>query len=498
MPVLPNYIAQTEARGALRVDPRVGNVGPGLGEVSEGLNRFADVLIRSKEQDAAADAALKIAKAQSDWQANFLQRQEQAAPGAPEFTPTLLKDFDEATEEIIGTGKTRLAQDFMRQRLAYFRSQLSNDSLQFEANARITDRTQKFAQAAELTATSAELDPDNYAVRMNEQLAALEVLDVPPAVKAKMADDTRDLIRGRAAIGYARRDPDLAMKRLVTPAADDALFRTLSPRARDETLREIEATQRVRLQAEDRAYRDAQRAEADLQDAMSKEGDKRLSEGTLSAAWIEANRGRLSADDYRYFRRALSGEGSTGPRDVAAYADLRDRASRGEDIRSEARAALADGKIGATDFDRLYGEVEASRPGWYKMGVDFINVSGKPSELNPEEGAQQRLANMLDDWQVWADENPKATPAEARDRYRAIVEEYDLLDTKTMSITLPRPRFMVGDRNAPDLDATAAETVRALQENRISQEDAQRQALLIKQWKRAVERQGGQQQKGAK
>lgn len=487
MPRIPTHLQQSEASGSLQIRPDIGRRGGGAQSLGSGLADVADVLNRVREQDAAADATLKLAKAQTEWQAHLLERQEAAEPGAPEFTSTLVKDYGDYVEKTVATGKTRRAQQHLRERLTAFGGALSLDAMKFESEARLVDRSNKYTEAAELTATAAELDPDRYQVRLAEQLAALDELEVPPTKRAELRKGTIDLVRSRAAIGYVRRDPDAALKRLTMPEENDTLFRSLSPKARDAVLNEIESEQRMRLTMEDRAYRNAERAERDLQDATSKEGDKLLAEGKLSPQWIESRRNRLSPDDYRYFYRELSGGGS-GPRDVELYAGLRERAGRGEDVRDEARAALTRGAIGASDFDRIVGEVEGQRPGWYKRGRDFISTSAAVSDLNPDPAAAQRKAAMIDDWDDWSDENQKASDIEARDAYKRIVEEYAIIDTRDFVITKRAPRFLVGSRNAPDLDATEVATVQALDDGRITREEFDEQALLLVEWHRALEK----------
>lgn len=504
MPALYNYRQQTTASGTLQVQPSAPSLGGGVASLGEGLGRFADVLARQKDQDAAADVSLKLATAQSEWSAHLLERQQKAHAGAEEFTPTLLKDFDEYVAKTVPTAKTATARDFLQQRLTAFRGQLGEEAMRFEAGARLTDRREKFQAAAEQTASAAELDPSKYQTRLAEQLSILDTLDVPAAEKTQWKRDTTDLVTSRAAVGTARRDPEMALKRLTAPDEGDSLFRSLTPKARDMVLQEIESQQRIRNAQEDRDYRDRERAERDMQDSYAKQGDKLFAEGKLTPAWIEANKGRLSASDVRYFYRTLkdtAGAGGGSPqRNAMAYADLRDRAGRGQDVRTEAREALIRGDIEKGDYDRLTGEVEQQRPGWYKRGTDFIATSAGVSDLNPDPAAAQRKAQMLDDWGAWADENPKASETEARDAYRRIVSEYAIIDYNQLTLVKRAPRFLVGNRMQPDFDGTEAATVKALEDGTITPQEAQRQALLIREWRSAYERQqaSAPKQKGAK
>ncbi len=489
MPQIPVYEQRSRVSGAgLGPGPSRGpNAAQALGS---GLSELGDSLVRMREQEAMSDASVKLAEAQSTWSKRVVELKESAQPGAPGFTDNLAKEFETYRSNLLQQAKSRTAKRYLDERIRAFGSRVTEDALQFEVSARLADQRGKNEQGLEQAAVAAEMDPDTFMERMYERRQAIDSLQVSPIEKADMQRAADEMIPGRAAIGVARRDPDAALRRLIQPAADDVLFRSLSPKNRDRVLQQIEEQQRIRLQAEERAYRDGERAERDMQDAMSKAGDRLLAEGRLSAEWIASNKNRLAASDVRYFYRALK-EGPTGggPRDPMTYADLRDRAGRGQDVRGEAREALQRGAIGASDYDRLTGEVEQQRPGWYKRGTDFIATSSGVSDLNPDPAGAQRKAQMLDDWSAWADENPKASEAEARDAYKRIVSEYAIIDYSQLTLVKRAPRFLVGNRTVPDLDATAAETARALQDGRITREEAQRQALLIREWQRAYEAQ---------
>lgn len=242
----------------------------------------------------------------------------------------------------------------------------------------------------------------------------------------------------------------------------------------------IDRAQRQKLAEEDQAWQMSERARRQMQDAASKDLDFALANGQLTPSWIEANRNRLSADDYRYAYKALEGESSTN---IDLYADLRERASAGQDIRSEARKALTDRSISRGDYDRLLSEVESDRAGWYKRGAAYISTAAGVSDLNPDPAAAQRKAEMLDDWATWAEENPKATGAQAQDAYKRIVSEYAIVNYNNLTLIKRVPQFLVGNRSNPDFDATEDATIQALQDGRISQAEAEAQAKLIQEWR---------------
>lgn len=244
----------------------------------------------------------------------------------------------------------------------------------------------------------------------------------------------------------------------------------------------IDRAQRQKLAEEDQAWQMSERARRQMQDAASKDLDFALANGQLTPSWIEANRNRLSADDYRYAYKALEGESSTN---IDLYADLRERASLGQDIRDEARQALTRRSISRGDYDRLVSEVEASRPNWYKRGSEFIQNSLKPSDVNPDPAAPQRYARALDDWAQWGQENKTATDQQAVTAARQIASEYALARFNQTTLTGRIPRYLVGDRANPDIDSTEAATLEAAQRGEIDQAELARQVKLIDEWREA-------------
>jgi hypothetical protein len=489
VPRIPTYEQQTSAGGFLRVSPNVGPRGAGLSALGEGLTQVADVLARQKEQDAAVEATVALSKAQSDWQKTLYERQQAAEPGAPEFTAAVQADFDKYSSEVLKGAKTRRAQVFLTERLAAFRGDLTTKAMEFEAEARVAHRGQQLQNGLDNFGTSVDLDPMSWQQRAAEATTLIDGMQMPEQERIEKRKAATTFLMSRAAVAMGRQDPDAVLRRLTQPEEGDTLFRNLTPEARDAVLKAVESEQRARWQEEDRAYQDTLRAEREVQDEASKDMDRTLASGGLSARWLEANRERLSAEDYRYGYRRLTGgeEADTNPQ---VYADLRTRASNGEDVRGDARDALLKGRIKTSDFDRLLGEVEATRPNWYKRGAQYLSTSSGYSDLNPTPAAAQTKAAMLEDWHEWADQNPKATDQQASEAYKRIAKERSLIDTQTMTITMRAPRFLVGNRAAPDIDATRAATVKAFQEGRIDRAEFDRQARLLKEWEQAMQRQG--------
>lgn len=479
MPI-PVYEQRTRASQA-GLGPGPMDSGRGIQALGAALGQVGDVLLDVREREAAAESAVALSKAQVDWSRRLYEAKQTAQPGAPDFTKNILSEFDKYETEAIKGVRTNSARQFMRQRLAAYRTQIVDRAMEFEATARVAHRETQFTTAKEQYGAATDLDPDGWMERGAEMSAVIDGMGLPPIEAETKRKEATDYIMSRAALAEARRDPDATTKRLVAPAKDDMLFLALTPAMRDELLKATESEQRARWAEENQEYSRAERAEKDAKEAASKDMDERLAAGNLSAAWLEDNRDRLAPEDYRYGYRQLSGEGD-GPRNLQAYIDLRDRAGRGEDVRDMARASLTSGKISRSDYDRLLSEVESTWPNWYKRGQTFLSTSSGYSDLNPTPDTAQAKANMLDDWNDWARKNPGATDAQAEEGFRHIARQYALVKTTA----LKTPRYLAGSRLQPDLAATKAATVKAFNDGRISREEFDREAALLRQWERDV------------
>ena len=220
------------------------------------------------------------------------------------------------------------------------------------------------------------------------------------------------------------------------------------------------------------------------EDAIRRDGEDLIASGRLSAGWLRANRDDLSPEQYRYFQRALQGdEGQTNP---TIYSGLLTRASSGQDVSAEARQAYIDGEIKQGDLDRLTSLSASS--GWFKTGAQFISGSLRVSDLNPDPAAAQRLANAENDWREWAQtQDPsKVTPEKAMEVARSLVREYAIIDFQNSALLLRAPRFLVGPRDRPDLDATEDATVAAVDRGEMTPAEFAQQSKLIKQWRSSI------------
>lgn len=226
-----------------------------------------------------------------------------------------------------------------------------------------------------------------------------------------------------------------------------------------------------------------ERQEKEAAEEASKQGDQLFASGELTEEWVEENRAVLDEADYRYFYKKLSG--AENVTDAMTYADLRSRASGGEDVRGEAREALRSGRLKIADYDKIVSRLEQDVPNWMSRGEQHIKTAMRVSDVNPDPADAQRQAEALDDWNEWAIQNPEATVDQAQKEYRRIVREFTFNDASEMELVLRMPTRAVGTRRDLDIDGTVESTVRAFQNGKMSQEEFERQSELILRWEQA-------------
>lgn len=286
-------------------------------------------------------------------------------------------------------------------------------------------------------------------------------------------------------------NPDLAAEKLLKGEYDVSDERSLTWLEKANSA--IEANQRARFSEQDRTRRERERLEKLASENMAKSGDKLLFAGDLTEDWIEANRETLTESDYRYFYKALQ-TGDTGRTDPNIYSSLRFRASEGEDVRDEARSYLHRGMLKLPDYEKLISRSEKNTtaseiPSWFKRGEKFIAGSLRVSDINPDPAAAQRQSSALDAWSEWATKNPDATPDQARSEFQSIVKDYSLTDQSDALLLKPLPRFAIGTRAGFDVQEARARTVKAFRNGEISEDEAKKQALLIEDWEKGLQKQ---------
>lgn len=484
MPRLPDIndlgsrpIPQSRARFVPSANPMEG-LAQGLGALAKAGEQIEARMDRAVLSEKDTELTTATNSLLLDPENGALNRRGKDAIGASKKT---LEEFDKRAGEISSGLTSRTQREAFQERIRSLRSGVESNLLRHESQEReqyFDDTDKARLETSVETAALTPDDPMKIAGELSLQrliitgLAKRKGLDEVSAARAvaEAEDKTHEAVIGRFLLGNQYAD---ASRYLATN----------QPRMQDAT---VEKLQRQILEDEELSLRALDLQQKTVNENVVKDGDRLLSQGQLSSRWIEQNRDALTKEDYRYFYKQLRGGDDHELRDPMLYADLREKAGLGQDIREEARNALRRGQIRSGDFDRIIGEVEQQRPSWYKRGTEYISTMSGVSQLNPDPSAAQTKASMLDEWNDWAAEHPKATERDAQVAYQDIVSHNMLVQMAG----LPSPKFMVGTRIQPDLAATAAATMKAHQEGRIDDTEYARQATLLKQWRSALQPQG--------
>lgn len=488
MAAIPTYDQRTSVSGAGLGpgpdQPPSSGVGEGLQDVGSGIQSVVKAIDVVKERDAATWSADALSKVQSNWLQQLEDWKLKAAPGAPDFTPSFLKEFDSAANETAMAAPTRASKQFMKERLLAMREELQRNAMSFEAVSRVQNNQDIAQKSVESAGNEILNNPPIFATRLAERKALIDAMPLTANDKQKLNDYAQDALAKYAVIGHINADPYGMMQEIASANPTNAAVRALAPDERLKLLDHADSVLRSQIADASRLEALSERAQKKLADDAAKTGDKLLANGHLSAGWIESQRAVLDAADYRYFYGKLTGgdEGSA-PRNVPLYADLRDRAGRGEDVRTDARAAVQRGAIRVADYDRLVTEVESEHPGWYKSGAEYITSMSGASLLNPDPAAPQLKAAMLDQWGDWSRLHPQANFREAQSAYQDIVSHNMLVQRAG----LPLPRLLVGGRFAPDLIASTNATMKAHNSGEMNDADYAREMEVLLRWKRSLE-----------
>lgn len=456
-----------------------GSIGPALEDVGNSVQQ----IVRSE----AANYSLKtLSDTQSQWTQQFLDRQQSAQPGAPNFTPDLMKDYGDYVKSAVKGAPNGMAGKILNQQLTQFGNQLARKSMEFEAGARQSHNEETAKNAIEASGNELINDPTVYQQRLDERLAGIGALNMDPQVKDKLSTYAQQSLSRFAVMGDIQRDPYKAMLDIQSKEPQ-GYYKSLTPEQRTQLMDHADSMLHQRVADAERVHSLAKQQQQENSDYLLKQGIVMSQKGQLSAAWVIGHSATLEPSAMKYLLEDAAGKKTES--DPKVYSDLLVRAARGEDTQQEITTAFTGGQLSKEDFTRLTDKSASEFPNPYKRGIAYINTAGKTSELEPDPAKTQTLANMQNDFQDWFRKNgsqasDKDIQAEAQD----IVKRYQLVKADQNLLTLPVPQMGLGKgtRAAPDIQGAKKDLVKGLKDGRISREDFDRQAALLSQWQAAV------------
>lgn len=200
------------------VEEAMSGIGKGMDYLSDSAAMYQHqqekLLKQQQEEDGKAYAGKALSDAHVQWQENIMQRQLQAKPGAPNFTPEVIKDFDDWSKTALEQAPTDAAKKYLGQHLISYRTQLAQHAMTFESQARIGWRTDEFTKAVDNWAVAVAKDPSKYDLALsalNETMPA-----VGPLQQEKLRDYMRKSLVQGSVTGMIQSDPESAYNLLTT------------------------------------------------------------------------------------------------------------------------------------------------------------------------------------------------------------------------------------------------------------------------------------------
>lgn len=476
MPNITQYqetqqVPAPQVRGGT-VDPgAIGARGAGLGggeELERGLSKLTTVMIQKEEEQARVWSSVALSKARLDWTQQFVDRQsdpEHVKDGAANFTPNLLKDFDDYAVKAIDAAPNAPSKRFMTERMEDLRADLGSKALVYEAKARIDWRKDQMVQAGNNVATLVAADPMQYHSALSEQLAIIDSSAMPQEQKSAVRQWMMDKVSQAAVWGQIQKSPNGFLQSVgfygeAQPAGGAKTRRTSGDFKEATGNTAFDALPfDLRVKAFEQAVRSKAQIDADAERASKLQGDKAANDamkdiwsaaynpGGSKLTWdlIESKRPLLKENDYKAALQMLrtGPEQRTEPTTFAklerlVYSRQYDEAEKFA-YSAHRSGNLANDTLGSTlaRIEQFRKEDGPKSP--YERSRAFINRSLNPGEINYDPVRNQRLADALREYDNWSLSNPKAGEKDHQERSAEIVKAHQLLNFRESVLTLPMP-----------------------------------------------------------
>lgn len=200
---------QVSARG-VQVSDATARATQGFGQA---IGQMADVLVKKEADDAVSDAGKKVSDATLHWSEYYQNASQNAAPGAPNFTGTMLTEFDTYAEKTLEGIPHPVARKVASRNMMSLRENLQLKSMAFEAQAGVTKRTADLEGSVTNYSQILAADPTQYA------LAEKAVLDQIAnggfgQQSTEMATRAKQALNVAMGTGLVQRDPTGAKRAL--------------------------------------------------------------------------------------------------------------------------------------------------------------------------------------------------------------------------------------------------------------------------------------------
>lgn len=191
------------------------NTGQAVQAIGQDVSQIAGVMHLQEQQDAQASVAKQIGDDKVQWLQYAQQAKDAAPPGAPNFTPDLLKNYDDYAQESLDKMPDGPAKRFYSDHLTSFRTSLASDAITFQAQQHRAYNVDQYSQGNDSAARIVAMDPTQYGQTRAQQLALIDSSTLDAPTKAKLADNFKDMASTAAGTRMVNDNPQGAYAALT-------------------------------------------------------------------------------------------------------------------------------------------------------------------------------------------------------------------------------------------------------------------------------------------
>ncbi|MBR8303692.1 hypothetical protein KDW49_23565 [Burkholderia dolosa] len=198
------------------------STGAALQQVGAATGQVADVLATQKRQDEQAAVARQIGNDRVTWLQNMQTAKDNAAPGAPDFTPTLIKGFDDYAQQQLQQMPDGPAKRFYTLQLDDLRTTLAGQAVTWQAEQHRAYNVSQYQQGNDAAARAIAMDPSLYGSTRASQLALIDTAQLDPQAKTKLVENFKDVASTAAGMRMVSTDPAATLS-VLTQKPDQPL-----------------------------------------------------------------------------------------------------------------------------------------------------------------------------------------------------------------------------------------------------------------------------------
>lgn len=198
------------------------STGAALQQAGAAVGQVAGVLETQKRQDEQAAVARQIGDDRVTWLQNMQTAKDNAAPGAPDFTPNLIRGFDDYAQQQLQQMPDGVAKRFYTMQLRDLRTSLAGQAVTWQAEQHRAYNVSQYQQGNDTAARAIAMDPNLYGSTRASQLALIDTAQLDPQTKAKLAENFKDVASTAAGMRMVSEDPAAALG-VLTQKPDQSL-----------------------------------------------------------------------------------------------------------------------------------------------------------------------------------------------------------------------------------------------------------------------------------